>query len=193
MKVAKSVSALIFALFVCAVAALPAATPTSASDGFHVEGQWNLGGKGGWSCLAVDPSAHSLFIPRTDHISVVDIDTGKVVGEIAGMVNLRNVALDDSGKYGYATDVADGTAGLVRVFDRNDFKLVASIPTHPVPFAIVFDPATRLVFSFSSRGHSVDVIDTSSRLSRPSCLPAVRAPLPETERAASLWLCRRRG
>jgi hypothetical protein len=146
-----------------ASAALPAtaATPT-APRGFHVEDQWNIGGKGGWGFLAVDPAAHRLFIPRTDHISVVDIDTGKILGEIAGMVNLRDLTLDDSGKYGYATDVTDGTAGFVRVFDRASFKLVTSIPTRPIPFAIVFDPTTRLVFAFSSRGHSVDVIDTST-------------------------------
>ena len=136
-------------------------TPT-APRVFHVEEQWNIGGKGGWGFLAIDPAAHRLFIPRTDHISVVDIETGKVLGEIAGMVNLRNLALDDTGRFGYATDVTDGTAGFVRVFDRTSFELVASIPTRPVPFAIVYDPPTRRVFAFSSRGHSVDVIDAST-------------------------------
>jgi DNA-binding beta-propeller fold protein YncE len=163
MKLVRFVSALVSTLVLAAAAAMPsfAATPTT-SGGFHVEDQWNIGGKGGWGFLAIDPAAHRLFISRTDHISVVDIDTGNVVGEIAGMVNLRNLALDDSGKYGYATDVTDGTAGFVRVFDRTSFKLVASIPTRPIPFAIVFDPATMLVFAFSSRGHSVDVIDSST-------------------------------
>jgi YVTN family beta-propeller protein len=138
-----------------------ASTPLT-SRAFQVENQWSLGGKGGWGFLAVDPSAHRLFIPRTDHISVVDTETGKVLADIPGMVNLRNVALDDSGIYGYATDVTDGTAGFVRVFDRSPFKLVASIPTAPIPFAIVFDPSTKRVFAFSSRAHSVDVIDTST-------------------------------
>ncbi len=164
MQPLRSFSALLAStLILIAVAAMPstAATPT-APRGFHVEDQWNIGGQGGWGFLAVDPAAHRIFIPRTDHISVVDIGTGKVLGEIAGMVNLRNVALDDSGKYGYAADVTDGTTGFVRVFDRASFKLVASISTGPIPFAIVYDPATKLVFAFSSRGHSVDVIETST-------------------------------
>jgi DNA-binding beta-propeller fold protein YncE len=164
MQLARSVSALLASmlLFVsAAVAASTVAAPTAPS-GFHIEDQWNIGGTGGWGFLAVDPAAHRLFIPRTDHISVLDTNTGKVLNEIAGMVNLRGLALDDSGKYGYATDVTDGTAGFVRVFDRASFKLVASIPTGPIPFAIVFDPASRLVFGFSSRGHSVDVIDAST-------------------------------
>jgi DNA-binding beta-propeller fold protein YncE len=144
-----------------AAMATKTSTPT-APRVFHVEEQWNIGGKGGWGFLAIDPAAHRLFIPRTDHISVVDVETGKVLGEIAGMVNLRNLALDDAGRYGYATDVTDGTAGFVRVFDRASLQLVASIPTRPVPFAIVYDRATRRVFAFSSRGHSVDVIDPST-------------------------------
>ncbi|WP_158786016.1 YncE family protein [Granulicella sp. L46] len=144
-----------------AAMATKTSTPT-APRVFHVEEQWNIGGKGGWGFLAIDPAAHRLFIPRTDHISVVDIETGKVLGEIAGMVNLRNLALDDDGRYGYATDVTDGNAGFVRVFDRTSLQLVASIPTAPVPFAIVYDQATRHVFAFSSRGHSVDVIDSST-------------------------------
>ena len=159
----RSISAILTSTLLLAVAAMPsiASTPTAAR-GFHVADQWNIGGEGGWGSLAVDPAAHRLFIPRTDHISVVDIATGKVLADIEGMVNLRNLALDDSGKFGYATDLTDGTAGFVRVFDRASLKLVASIPTGPIPFAITFDPASKLVFAFSSRGHSVDIIDPSS-------------------------------
>lgn len=140
---------------------LQAATPTTP-HAFHIEDQWNLGGKGGWSSLAIDPAAHRLFIPRTNRISVLDTTTGKLLGEIQGMSNLRNLALDDSGKYGYATDVTDGTAGFVRVFDRTALKLVASVPTGPIPFAIVFDPASKLVFAFSSRAHNAAVIEAST-------------------------------
>lgn len=164
MQLVHSLSAhLALAAVLLTSAAVPvAAAASSANGGFHVEDQWNIGGKGGWGFLAVDPVAHRLFIPRTDHVSVVDISSGKVMGDIAGMVNLRNLALDDSGRYGYGTDVTDGTAGFVRVFDRTTLKLVASIPTRPIPFAIVYDPATKLLFAFSSRDHSVDIIDTTT-------------------------------
>lgn len=156
---ASSVHFIVALLFVSGSANTTTTSAPTAPHAFHVAEQWEIGGKGGWGFLAVDPVANHLFIPRTDHISVVDIRSGKISGEITGMVNVRNVALDDSGKFGYATDVTDGTAGFVRVFDRSSFQLVASIPTGPIPFAIVDDPATKLVFAFSSRGHSVDIID----------------------------------
>lgn len=154
-------AATFLALAALPAALLPAATPTSG-QGFHVEDRWNIGGSGGWGYLSLDPATHHLLIARTDHISVLDTSTGKLLGEIDGMSNIRDIALDDSGKYGYATDVTDGTAGFVRVFDRSAYKLVASIPTGPIPYAIVFDPDTKLVFAFSSRAHNVAVIDAAT-------------------------------
>jgi YVTN family beta-propeller protein len=142
-------------------AALRAATPTTPRV-FHVENQWNLGGRGGWGLLCLDSSTHQLYIPRTDRVMVVDTVTGKVSGEVKGMTSVRDIALDDSGRYGYVTDVTDGTAGFVRVFDRSTFKLVTSIPTGQIPYAIVFDLTTKSVFVFNSRGHSATVIDSAT-------------------------------
>jgi YVTN family beta-propeller protein len=140
---------------------LLAATPT-VSPQFHVQDQWNLGGKGGWGFLALDDSAHRLYIPRTNRVMVIDTGTGKLVGEVEDMKNIRDIALDDSSKFGYVTDVTDGSAGFVRVFDRSTLKLVASVPTGAIPDTIVFDPSTKSVFVFNSRGHSVTVIDVAT-------------------------------
>ena len=140
---------------------LSGATPTS-SRAFHVESQWTVGGKGGWGLLALDASTHQLYIPRTNHVMVVDTETGKVSGEVEGMTNVRDIALDDSGRYGYVTDVTDGTAGFVRVFDRSSLKLITSIATGMVPYTIVFDPATKAIVVFNSHGHSATVIDSTT-------------------------------
>jgi YVTN family beta-propeller protein len=137
---------------------LLAATPTAPRQ-FHVRDLWNLGGKGGWGFLVLDAPAHRLYIPRTNRVMVVDTLTGKLLGEVEDMKNIRDIALDDSGKYGYVTDVTDGSAGFVRVFDRSTLKMVTSVQTGAVPDAIVFDPATKSVFVFNSRGHSATVID----------------------------------
>ena len=137
---------------------------TADQPEFHVKDQWNIGGKGGWGFLVLDAPAHRLYIPRTNRVMVIDTETGKPIGEIEDMKNIRDVALDDSGKYGYATDVTDGSAGFVRVFDRSTLKLVTSIPTGAVPNAVAFDPSSKSVFVFNSRGRSVTVIDTATNL-----------------------------
>jgi len=140
---------------------LQAATPTALPQ-FHVQDQWNLGGKGGWGFLVLDAPTHRLYIPRTNRVMVVDTETGKPVGEVEDMKNIRDIALDDSGRYAYVTDVTDGTAGFVRVFDRTTLKVVTSIPTGAIPDAIVFDPISKSVFVFNSRGRSATVIDSTT-------------------------------
>jgi YVTN family beta-propeller protein len=140
---------------------LHAATPTTPHE-FRIQKQWNIGGVGGWGLLALDASAHQLYIPRSNRVMVVDTETGALLGEVGGMKNVREMVLDDSGKYGYVTDPTDGTAGFVRVFDRSTRKLVTSVPTGSVPAAIAFESTTKSVYAFNSHSHSVTVIDTAT-------------------------------
>jgi YVTN family beta-propeller protein len=140
---------------------LHAATPTPSRE-FRIQKQWSIGGSGGWGFLSLDTTTHQLYIPRTNRVTVVDTRTGKVLGEVEGMTNIRDMVLDDSGKYGYVTDPTDGSAGFVRVFDRSTLKLVTSIPTGRIPYTIVFDPVTKSVFAFNSHSHSVTIIDSAT-------------------------------
>jgi YVTN family beta-propeller protein len=143
-------------------AAEPHTPKTTLTHAFHIQNEWNLGGEGGWGFLCLDASTHQLYIPRTNHVMVVDTETGQISGDVKGLSNARNIALDDSGRYGYVTDVTDGSAGFVRVFDRSTLKLVTSIPTGLIPYAIVFDTVTKSLFVFNSRGRSATVIDTAT-------------------------------
>jgi YVTN family beta-propeller protein len=160
-KIIHPVLSLLFVAAISSTQFLNAATPTALPH-FRIQNQWNLGGNGGWSSLVLDLPAHRLYIPRTDHVMIVDIETGELIGNVEGMKNIREIALDDSGKYGYVTDLTDGSAGFVRVFDRSSLKLIASVPTGAVPNAIVFDPSSKSVFVFNSRGHSATVIDATT-------------------------------
>ncbi len=154
------------ALFALAIRSLllssfvSAATPTQHT--FHIQDQWNVGGAGGWSHLLLDAPAHRLYISRANRIMVVDTETGKVAGEVEGLTSARGIALDGASKFGYVTDLTDGTAGFVRVFDRSSLKLIASIPTGADPDALVFAPASNAVLAFNTRGHSATLIDTAT-------------------------------
>jgi YVTN family beta-propeller protein len=142
--------------------ALYAATPTTSHE-FRIQNQWNLGGTGGWGLLALDASAHQLYIPRSNRVMIIDTRNGALLGEVGGMKNVREMVLDDTGKYGYVTDPTDGSAGFVRVFDRSTRQLVTSVPTGRVPSAIAFEPITKSVFAFNSHDHSVTVIDGTTK------------------------------
>lgn len=136
------------------------AQPAPGSS-FHVVTEWKPGGNGGWGYPAVDASRHLLYVPRGSTVTAVDLASGSVKGEIRGLVDARRVALDPEGKYGYITDITDGTSGWVRVFDRSTLAIVATVGVGLDPDAIVFEPATRSVFAFSTPSGNATVIDTA--------------------------------
>src|SRR3982750_3954325 len=53
-----------------------------SQSGYHLIKQIKLGGDGGWDILTFDAKAHRLYISRSTHVMVVDVDSGAVVGDI---------------------------------------------------------------------------------------------------------------
>jgi YVTN family beta-propeller protein len=157
------VSALLSAALVMIFPALVqgAATPSDQHI-FRVQERWNVGGEGGWGHLFFEAASHRLYIPRGNRVMVVDAMSGKAAGEIDGLVSARAVALDSTGKFGYITDLTDGTAGFVRVFDRSSLKIVSSVPAGINPDVVLFEPVSKSVFAVNSVGRSITVIDSST-------------------------------
>jgi YVTN family beta-propeller protein len=110
---------------------------------FDIQKTWTIGGEGNWDYLTFDPNALKLYIAHGQVVQVVDVNEGKLAGQIAGFQDAHAIALDDNGQYGY---VSDGPSDDVKVFDRETLEIVASIPTGKNPRAIVFEPASRLIF-----------------------------------------------
>jgi YVTN family beta-propeller protein len=110
---------------------------------YSIKKTWRIGGEGNWDYLTLDASAQQLFIPHGSVVQVVALDTGAVAGQVKGLREAHSVALDDGGQFGYVTD---NPANEVAIFDRRSFEVVAKVPTGKNPRAIVFDPASRLIF-----------------------------------------------
>jgi len=113
------------------------------SHPFFIKNTWYIGGAGNWDYLTFDREASRLYIAHGTLMQVVDVDTGSVTGEIKDLYEARQVALDDTGQYGY---VSDSGQGKVVVFDRQTLKQVVDIDTGANPRWLVFDPLTHLVF-----------------------------------------------
>ena len=135
-------------LAVCGVASgqlSPVPPPPTAlpSHPFFITKTWYVGGVGDWDYLAIDPSANQLFIAHGAQVQVVDVESGTVAGVVSHMREAHAIVLDNQGAFGY---VSDGPADMVRVFDRRNFQVVASIPTGPSPRSMVLDPTSGLLF-----------------------------------------------
>jgi YVTN family beta-propeller protein len=145
------------ALF-CGLLAFPALL--AAQRPYHIVDRWKVGGEGGWDYLLADPPAHRLYLTHGPRVDVVDTQTGKLVGSIAGLHGTHGVALDDAGKFGY---ISDGRGNAVVVFDRATIATVATIPAGTNPDAIVFEPATQTVWAFNGGTKDATVIDAATR------------------------------
>jgi hypothetical protein len=132
----------------------------SALDGpYRVVAQWPLAGEGGWNYLVDDPVAHLLYIPRDNRVTVLDTRSGTTLGEIAGMIDVRALALDADGVHGF---ISDGVTGAVHVFDRLTLKLLSSIMIGGTVEASVFEPVTKRIVAFDTHNMTAVVVDTSS-------------------------------
>jgi YVTN family beta-propeller protein len=145
------------------LAALPAAAPTpaapAATTGLHVIKSISVPGEGGWDYLTLDPEARRLYVTRGDHVSVLDVDTEKVVGEIKDTAGVHGVALAPALKRGFASN---GRANTVTIFDTATLAKIGEVKTGAKPDAILYDAATQRVFAFDGDSSDATVIDAAT-------------------------------
>ncbi len=115
---------------------------------FVIQSTWTIGGEGNWDYLTLDPAALLLYVAHGPAVQVIDLSTGTLAGKVSGLRDAHGIALDDSGAFGY---ISDGPANEVKVFDRRSFQVTATLRTGPNPRAIVFDPASKLVFAICTQ------------------------------------------
>jgi len=135
--------------------------PLLAADaGLHVIKSYKLGGDGGWDYLKADPESRHLFISRATHVIVMDMDSGKVVGDIPDTQGVHGIALANDLGRGFTSNGRDGT---VTVFDLKTLAPISKIKAvGENPDAILFDPATKRVFTFNGRSHDSTAIDAAT-------------------------------
>jgi DNA-binding beta-propeller fold protein YncE len=132
------------------------------AGGYKIIKRMQIGGDGGWDYMLMDPPTHRLFVARGSHFQVVDVSTGKVVGDIAiaNSMNSHGIALaTDLGK-GFTSN---GDANTVSVIDLKTLKAtsVIDIPGKN-PDSIRYDAATKKVFTFNGKSMDSTVIDATS-------------------------------
>jgi DNA-binding beta-propeller fold protein YncE len=138
---------------------LPGIGVAGGGTAYRVLEQWPLPGAGGCRAMVVDSSAHLLYIVRNDRVTVINIQTGEVAGEVTGLFDARGIALDLNGKLGY---ISDGVGGNLHVFNRLTWKRESSIVIGGIPDSVVFEPSTHRIFVFNVHTDATSVFDASS-------------------------------
>jgi DNA-binding beta-propeller fold protein YncE len=147
-------SLLRLALFVSLLATFSLA----ADSGYHVIKTYKLGGEGGWDYLNLDSSSRRLYISRATHVIVIDADSGKPVGDIPDTPGVHGIALAPELGRGF---VSNGREGTVTIFDIDTLKLITKVKVGDNPDAILYDPATKRVFTFNGKSQDSTAIDAA--------------------------------
>src|SRR5207244_2172918 len=119
-----------------------------------------LEGGGRWDYLYVDGQSRRLYMSRATHFSVIDADSGVVVGDIPDTPGAHGVAVAPDYGVGFTSN---GGENKVSVFDLKTLRVLTKIDTGGNPDSIVYHPATHDVFVQNGKGNSSSVIDVEKR------------------------------
>ncbi len=146
-------------LLSCTAMLLGVGLAPGSAQSYHVANTYTLGGDGGWDYLALDTVGHRLFIARQNRVMVVDPDNGKLLAEIQGLNRAHGVAFAYEAGHGFATSGGDSS---VLMFDLKTLHVLDHTTAAPDADAILYDPATKRVFTFNGDSHNASVIDATS-------------------------------
>jgi YVTN family beta-propeller protein len=147
---------LILAALLVACGSAPA---LAAPPGYHILKKIPLGGDGGWDYLTMDSVGRRLYVARANRIMVIDVDDGKLVGEVPNTPGVHGVALVPQRDRGFTSNGGDGT---VTVFDLKTLKQTARIKVGQRPDAILYDPETKRVYTCNGGSRDMTAIDAET-------------------------------
>ncbi|MGB0037161.1 MAG: hypothetical protein WBP79_16970, partial [Candidatus Acidiferrales bacterium] len=144
----------------------PSPTTTSLASaaapgpsGYHLLKTIPVGGEGFWDYITFDSPTRRLFISRATKVIVLDVDSGKPVGEIPNTEGVHGIALAPDLGRGFTSN---GRAGTVTIFDLKSLNVIGQAQAGTNPDAIIYDPASKRVFAFNGRSHDATAIDAAT-------------------------------
>jgi len=136
------------------------ALASPAGPGYHLIKKVPLGAAPGggeyFDYVTVDSAARRVYLSHGAEVKVLNADNFSVVGTISGLKRCHGVlVLPELGK-GFITD---GDAGNVAVFNLKTLKITGRIKTSPDTDSIIYDPASKLIFTFNGDSKNSTAID----------------------------------
>jgi DNA-binding beta-propeller fold protein YncE len=152
-------------LSLCGAALFSSTLPNSGlpEGGYHLLNKYDLGpapgGKEYWDYITFDSATRRVYVSHNTEVKVVDADSGQIVGSIADLKRVHGIALVSELGRGY---LSDGGADEVVVFDLKSLKTTGHIKTGGNPDCIIYDPASKHIFTFNGKTSDATVIDPAS-------------------------------
>ena len=135
----------------------------AAESGYHLLAKYDLGaapgGKEYWDYITFDQGNRRLYISHNTEVKIVDADSGAAVGNIPDLKRVHGIALVPDLGRGF---ISDGGADEAVVFDLKTLKVTNHIKTGGNPDCIIYDAASKHVFTMNGKTNDSSVIDPNS-------------------------------
>jgi YVTN family beta-propeller protein len=151
----------LFAAFVLAAGFAVAGPPENS---YHLLKKYNFAAAQGsnreyFDYIYVDSNARRVYLSHGTEVKVIDADSNSVIGDITGLKLDHGIAVADEFNRGF---ISDGAQGKVIMFDLKTLKTVGEVNAAPDADCVVYDPASKQVFSMNGDSHSATVIDAKT-------------------------------
>jgi YVTN family beta-propeller protein len=132
-------------------------------SGYHLLKKYELGaapgGKEYWDYITFEASTRHLYISHNTEVKVVDADSGAIVGSIPDLKRVHGIALVPELGRGF---ISDGGADEAVVFDLKTLKVTGHIKKGSNPDCILYEPASKHVFTMNGKSGDASVIDPAT-------------------------------
>ena len=151
----------IFALITLGLLSSNAQTPstTNTSSGYHLIKRIEVSGEGGWDYLFADSNAHRLYVSHATKVVVIDTEKDAVIGEIPNTNGVHGIAVAEDLGRGF---ISAGRDNAVTIFDLKTLKAIQIVKVGKNPDAILYDSATKQVFTFNGGSSDTSVIEAKT-------------------------------
>ncbi len=135
--------------------AIPAAPGPS---GYHILKTITVGGTEGWDYVTMDSAARLLYVGRGNHIDVVNVDSGTVVGKVSGLSGTSGLLPVPELGRGF---VMNGEASAALIVDLKTLEKIGTVKTGKDPDSFAYEPVTKRVFIMNSAGSSATAVNAA--------------------------------
>jgi DNA-binding beta-propeller fold protein YncE len=130
---------------------------------YHLANTYKFGAAPGdreyFDYITFDPDSRRLYVSHGSEVLVVNADTGEEEGKISGLKLSHGVVVVPEVGRGF---ISDGVQGKAIIFDLKTLKVVGEANAAPDADCIIYDPASKHVFTFNGDSHNATAIDPST-------------------------------
>ncbi len=135
----------------------------ATGSGYHLLHTYTYGAAPGnretFDYITVDPASRRVYLSHGTEVLVVNADSGALEGKISGLKLSHGVALDKALGKGF---ISDGAQGKIIIFNLKALETVGEANAAEDADCILYDPASKHVFTFNGDAHSATAIDPAT-------------------------------